>query len=298
MTWVSLALELDACHAEALSERLLESGALSVATEDAAAGTPAERACFDEPGEESCAWTRVRLNMLAQDENSGRALLARACADADLELPNELCVTFVDEVDWVRATQAQFAPIRISEKLWIVPSWHEPPDPAAINLILDPGRAFGTGSHSTTQLCLEWIEQEVRAGQTLLDYGCGSGILAIAAKKLGANRSVGVDIDALALEAARANATANGVVCEFADAGAPLSIKANLLVANILANPLILLAPALAGCTIAGGRIALSGILKSQAEEVAQVYRQWFKIDPLAEKEGWVRVSGTRFGDA
>jgi ribosomal protein L11 methyltransferase len=298
MTWVSLAIELDARHAEALSDLLLESGALSVAIEDAAEDSTARRMSRDALGEEPRAWTKVRLSFLAQDEGLARALLARACAGADLELPDKVCVAFVDEIDWVRATQEQFAPIRISDRLWIVPSWHEPPDPAAINLILDPGLAFGTGSHPTTQLCLAWLERQLRPGQSVLDYGCGSGILAIAAKRLGANRSVGVDIDAAALETARANAAANRVVCEFLDAEAPLSIKADLVVANILANPLRLLAPALAGCTIAGGRIALSGILKSQAGEVAQVYRQWFDIGPLIEKEEWVLVCGTRIGSA
>jgi len=279
MGWVSLVLEL---------------GALSVATEDASAGTADEKAIFDEPGEARATWPRLRMRVLADDAAQGRQLLARASAELDMAGLAEAVIEIVEEVDWVRVTQAQFEPQRISDRLWIVPSWHEAPDPEAINIRLDPGLAFGTGSHPTTRLCLEWLEQTVQGGETVLDYGCGSGILAIAALKLGAGSALGVDVDAMALEAARANCAANVVRCEFSDAAAPITIKADIVVANILANPLRLLAPALAGHTRPGGRLALAGILVQQADELIGIYQPWFDLDPLVEADGWVRISGKR----
>lgn len=294
MSWVSLVLELDAGKADALSDKLLELGALSVATEDAAAGTTNEKAIFDEPGEARATWPRLRMRVLADDAAQGRQLLARASAELDMAGLAEAVIEIVEEVDWVRVTQAQFEPQRISDRLWIVPSWHEAPDPKAINIRLDPGLAFGTGSHPTTRLCLEWLEQTVQGGETVLDYGCGSGILAIAALKLGAGSALGVDVDTMALEAARANSAANAVRCEFSDAAAPITIKADIVVANILANPLRLLAPALAGHTRLGGRLALAGILVQQADELIGIYQPWFDLDPLVESDGWVRISGKR----
>jgi ribosomal protein L11 methyltransferase len=294
MALVSLVLELDAVEADALADKLLELGALSVTTEDAAAGTDAEKAIFDEPGEDSASWPRLRMRVLAEGAEQGRALLARAAAALDMAGLADAAIESVEDLDWVRLTQAQFQPQRISQRLWIVPSWHQAPDPKAINIRLDPGLAFGTGSHPTTRLCLEWLEQVVQGGETVLDYGCGSGILAIAALKLGAGRALGVDVDATALESARANCTVNSVHCEFADAAAPITIKADLVVANILANPLRLLAPALAGHTRPGGRLALAGILAQQADELIAIYRPWFDLDPLVESDGWVRIAGKR----
>ena len=294
MAWVSLLLELDAVGADALSDKLLELGALSVTTEDAAAGTDAETAIFDEPGEDPSSWQRLRMRVLADDADQGRALLARAGAALGMAGLADAAIESVDDLDWVRVTQAQFEPQRISQRLWIVPSWHPAPDPKAINIRLDPGLAFGTGSHPTTRLCLEWLEQVVQGGETVLDYGCGSGILAIAALKLGAGRALGVDLDATALEAARANCAVNAVHCEFADAAAHITIKADLVVANILANPLKLLAPALAGHTRPGGHLALAGILAQQADDLIDTYRPWFDLDPLVESDGWVRIAGKR----
>ena len=294
MGWVSLVLELDAFEADALSGKLLELGALSVTMEDAAAGTLDEKAIFDEPGEDPATWPRLRIRVLASDAGQGRQLLA--CASTELGMTGlaEATIEIVEEVDWVRVTQAQFEPQRISARLWIVPSWHEAPDPKAINIRLDPGLAFGTGSHPTTRLCLEWLEQTVQGGESVLDYGCGSGILAIAALKLGAASALGLDVDPVALEAARANCAANAVRCEFSDAAAPITIKADIVVANILANPLRLLAPALAAHTRPGGRLALAGILAQQADELIGIYQPWFDLDPLVEADGWVRISGKR----
>ena len=294
MSWVSLVLELDADVADALSDSLLALGALSVTTEDAAAGTADERAIFDEPGEDSATWPRLIMRVLAVDAEQGRHMLARACAGLGITALPEANIEVVEEIDWVRLTQAQFEPQRISDRLWIVPSWHEAPDPSAINIRLDPGLAFGTGSHPTTRLCLEWLEQTVKGGERVLDYGCGSGILAIAALKLGAASALGVDVDQAALEAAGANCAANEVCCEFSDAAAPITIKADIVVANILANPLRLLAPALAAHTRPGGHLALAGILAQQADELAGIYQAWFELGPPVESDGWVRISGIR----
>ena len=294
MSWASLVFELDASQADALSDELLEQGALSVESEDAAAGTSEEKPIFDEPGEDATTWPRLRLRFLAHEAGEARKLLEAACAKLHIPRPAEIRMDTIEETDWVRLTQAQFEPQKISERLWIVPTWHDVPNPGAINIRLDPGLAFGTGSHPTTRLCLQWLEQTVRGGESVLDYGCGSGILAIAAMKLGAGRSVGLDVDPAALDAARANCEANSVHCDFTDAAAPLNIKADIVVANILANPLRVLAPALARHTRPGGRLALAGILVSQADELAGIYRQWFDLDVIVENDGWVRISGVR----
>jgi ribosomal protein L11 methyltransferase len=201
----------------------------------------------------------------------------------------------VAEQDWVCASRDQFAPIRISARLWIVPSWHEAPDPGAINLLLDPGLAFGTGAHATTRLCLRWLEHAVRGGESVLDYGCGSGILAIAAMKLGAARADGVDIDEQALLAARSNAIHNRVQVSFHSAAGAIRQPAQIVVANILAHPLIVLAPLLAQLTAHGGRLALAGLLADQADEVRAAYRTWFAFDTPRQDEGWTLLSGTKY---
>jgi ribosomal protein L11 methyltransferase len=196
--------------------------------------------------------------------------------------------------DWVRETQSQFAPIRIGARLWIVPSWCAPADASAINLTLDPGLAFGTGSHPTTRLCLEWLVDAAVDGARVLDYGCGSGILAIAAAKLGAAQVDGVDVDPQAIRASADNARANGVDARFMLADALPLTRADVVVANILANPLILLAPALAARVRDGGRIALAGILVPQAAAVQDAYAPWFTLAPWREHDGWVLLAGTR----
>ena len=291
---VVLVLEVDGPNAELLSDELVEIGADSVEVEDADAGTALERALYEEPDTGAAGWSRWKLKLNAGDESTARALLARACAGIGIPVPESCSVEPLEELDWVRATQAQFPPIRVSSRLWIVPTWERPPDPNAVNVVLDPGRAFGTGSHPTTFLCLEWLEREIRGGETVLDYGCGSGILAIAARKLGAAHACGVDIDPQALEAARANAELNAVDCKFMPADAALDLQADIVVANILASPLTLLAPVLAAHTRTGGRLALAGLLAHQGEDIARVYTRWFDIDPAVERQGWTRISATR----
>jgi ribosomal protein L11 methyltransferase len=295
MPWISVTFEIPAAEVETVSDALIESGALSVDVTDAEAGTPAESPVFDEPGAQRAEWRRARLSALVHGEADAAALVAVACARAGI-MPPPHGVEAVPEQDWVGASRDQFTPIRISPRLWVVPSWHLPPDPAAINLLLDPGLAFGTGSHATTRLCLTWLEREIRGGESVLDYGCGSGILAIAAMKLGAARADGVDIDDQALLAAHANALHNRTKVSFHGTADAVRQPAQIVVANILAHPLIVLAPLLARLTARRGRLALAGLLTQQAEEVRAVYQSWFDFDAPTHEEGWTLLSGTRRG--
>lgn len=294
MSWVSVSFEVAAHEVEAVSDALLEAGAASVDVADADAGSASERPVFAEPGSDApLNWRRSVVTALAAEGTDAAALVAAACARAGIAPPPHRARP-VAEQDWVRASRDQFAPIRVSQRLWIVPSWHAPPDPVAINLLLDPGLAFGTGSHPTTRLCLNWLERMVRGGETVLDYGCGSGILAIAAMKLGAARADGVDIDSQALLAARVNALHNRVQATFHGAADVIQRPAQIVVANILAHPLIVLAPLIARLTARGGRLALAGLLAGQAEEVRAAYEPWFDFEEPGQDEGWMLLSGTR----
>jgi ribosomal protein L11 methyltransferase len=288
-------VELEAGAADAFSDALLEAGALSASVEDAEAGTAAERPIFGEPGSVPAVhWRRNVVRALIPDDVDADALLACAAEAAGMDAVPAHRVEDVPERDWVRATQSQFQPIRISDRLWIVPSWHTAPDPGAINIALDPGLAFGTGSHPTTRLCLQWLESHVRPGLSVLDYGCGSGILAIAAAKLGAGTVTGVDIDPDALRAAAANAAANGVDVRLHGTDDAAALQADLVVANILATPLKVLAPLLAAHTRAGGRIALAGLLEEQSAAVSAAYAPWFDMVVFATAEGWAALEGVR----
>jgi ribosomal protein L11 methyltransferase len=250
---------------------------------------------FDEPGAAATGgWRRTRIRALVPAGAEIAPLLAAAAADAGLAAAPDYAVETVGDADWVRRTQAQFAPIRISPRLWIVPSWHAAPDPHAINIRLDPGLAFGTGSHPTTKACLRWLERHVVRGARVLDYGCGSGILAVAAMKLGAGDALGVDIDPEAVAAARANAERNDAAARFLDSHAPFTFPADLVVANILAKPLQVLAPVLVAHCRPGGRIALAGILAAQAQAVADAYATGFAMRTFDEDDGWVMLEGTR----
>ncbi len=295
MSWQSVRLLVDSKHAELLSDALLEIGALSVSLEDADAGTVDETPLFGEPDHPTAElWAHsIAVVLLDKDANVAEAL-AIAAQQAGIAAPTDYTVEAVAEQDWVRLTQSQFDPIPISPRLWIVPTWHDAPDRDAINLKLDPGLAFGTGSHPTTRLCLRWLDAHLQGGETLLDYGCGSGILAIAAIRLGAARVDGVDIDPQAVTASRDNATLNGVSAHFDLPGELAPGQYDVVVANILTNPLKGMAPLLAGRVRAGGRLVLSGILAEQAEDVMAVYRDWFVFDPSAVDEGWVRLVGVK----
>jgi ribosomal protein L11 methyltransferase len=299
--WVSVALETDAAHADALSDALLAAGAISVSVEDALAGTDLETPQFGEPdasggGPTTPLWSESRVVALfdPSDDLIGR-ITAATLAAGIADLP-EIELEDVAEQDWVRLTQAQFDPIRVNQRLWIVPSWHAAPDADAINLVLDPGLAFGTGSHPTTFLCLQWLTETLCGGDgtqlSVLDYGCGSGILGIAAAKLGAASVLGVDIDRNALTSAADNAERNGVALALRHSGETLDEQFDVVVANILTNPLCVLAPLLSARIGKNGRIALSGVLATQAEQVIAAYAPWLALQVGAEREGWVRLEG------
>ena len=294
MPWQSLRIEAGADAAEALSDALMALGALSVGIEDADAETPDELPIFGEPGlGEPGVWRRNVVSALFDAGLDLAAVVDEAAAAAGIAQPR-YTIEAVPEQDWVRATQSQFDPIPIAGKLWIVPSWHSAPEPGAINIVLDPGLAFGTGSHPTTHLCLAWLVDHLRGGEKLLDYGCGSGILAIAAKKLGAGETLGVDIDPQAILSSQQNAEQNLVEAAFCLPDAMPPYLADVVVANILSIPLKVLAPVLAQSCRQGGRIALSGILAEQAAEVAAVYAAWFDMAEPVFMENWTLLTGTK----
>jgi len=302
MSWTEVVIEIAREHAEALSDALMESGALSVSVEDADEGTDQEKPLFGEPGMEptEAAWEHSRVVALTDVDADQAAIVAEAAAAIGLQSVPPFSMRNVADEDWVRLTQSQFAPIHIGKNIWVVPSWHEAPDPDGLILELDPGLAFGTGSHPTTRLCMEWLEAHPAPGKTVLDYGCGSGILAMVAKKMGAGDVAGVDIDPQAIESARANAERNQ--CEI-DYYLPDSFAAShkpqhatgrfdIVVANILSSPLKLMAPMLAGRVAPGGSLVLSGVLARQAEEVALAYAPFIKLGVWAEQDGWVALHG------
>ena len=294
MAWQRVTVAIAGEHAEALADALQEEDALSVDVADEAAGTPQEEPVFGEPGAQPPAWKRCRVSALFAPDADAAAAFDRALASAGTPPLAAASFDRLEDDDWVARTQRQFAPMRAGERLWIVPTWHAPPEPQAINIVLDPGAAFGTGSHPTTRLCLAWLEKNVRATTAVLDYGCGSGILGIAALRLGARAATGVDIDPQALESASYNASRNGVALQVVSATDSLAVAADLTVANILANPLRMLAPLISAHTRSGGRIALSGILEAQREEVIRAYAPWAALEVQAREEGWVLIAGTR----
>lgn len=296
MAWLLLIINANEQNAEAISDALMEIGALSASIEDANAETQAEQAIFGEPGDPSPGiWQEnIVTAMFNEDANVSDIIVTlqsklKSHNNANLQYRTDL----VADQDWVRATQAQFAPIKITDKLWIVPTWHDAPNNEAINIILDPGLAFGTGSHPTTSLCLEWLTQQPKLNN-VLDYGCGSGILAIAAKKLGAEVVVGVDIDSQAIISSHYNAQQNNVDISFYDANTFAHQTFDVVVANILSSALMVLAPALAKYCNVGGKLALSGILESQTDALMSRYSEWFNMDTPIQKDAWVLLIGTK----
>ena len=293
--WVNVSIRTRAENAEALSEALLDHGALSVSVEDADAGTDSETPQFGEPGSaETPLWANSRVVALFAPADDLIGQVAAAAHAIGLEDLPDIELEDVAEENWVQLTQSQFDPIRISDRLWIVPSWHEAPDPKAINLQLDPGMAFGTGSHPTTRLCLEWLLENIETGNSVLDYGCGSGILAITAAKLGADKVIGVEIDEQAIEAAKRNADQNNVAIELRHSREAVPELFDRVVANILTNPLCVLAPLLTGRLAQQGTLALSGVLESQAQQVVEAYAPHIRLEIGAVSEGWCRLQGIR----
>jgi ribosomal protein L11 methyltransferase len=285
---------------EAVSDALIDAlGALSVSVEDADADTADERAIFGEPGlpTPSAGWSRSVLRALYADDaaatDAATALLADPTLSPGVHL---LALQTVDDQDWVRLTQQQFSPVEVRAGFWIVPTWHEPPADARHVLRLDPGLAFGTGTHPTTRMCLQWIDEQLPERlqpARVLDYGCGSGILAMAAAQRVATEVVAVDIDPAAVEATVRNAAANGVVLQ---AGLPdlAGGQHGLVLANILASPLKLLAPLLTGLVAPGGHLVLAGILERQADELRAAYAPFVDLRVDRAQEGWILMTARR----
>lgn len=293
MSFKQLKIKVDSEKADLLGDAFFDENALSVSVEDQFEGTEFEEPIFNEPGMDvDKLWQHSLLViLLAEDsdiEDTVKNVQNKTKLNFDYEIEN------IDDQDWVRLTQSQFEPIKITDKLFIVPSWHELPVANATGIILDPGLAFGTGSHPTTFMCLEWLAENVSNTDNILDYGCGSGILAITAAKLGAKSVTGVDIDKQAIESSLYNAEVNQTQVNFFLPDKFKSTTYDIVIANILSNPLRMLATALAGYVRQGGKIVLSGILDSQIEEMSSIYQQWFEMQVHKIMDGWVCLEGIK----
>ncbi len=294
MAWLLLKIQANEQNADLISDALMTIGALSASIEDANAETLSEQAIFGEPGDPPPGiWQQNIVTAMfdeAAEVNQVISALSQETSIPQFHYSTEI----IAEQDWVRATQAQFDPIKITEQLWIVPTWHVAPNNDAINIVLDPGLAFGTGSHPTTHLCLQWLTEQTLNKKSVLDYGCGSGILAIAAKMLGACHVSGVDIDLQAIVASNYNAQQNQVEVDFFDAHIFTDQTFDIVVANILSSALVVLAPALAKYCKSGAKLALSGILEEQQEALLARYSEWFNMDAPTQKDAWILLTGTK----
>jgi len=277
----------------------LEAGALSVQADDADAESADEQPLYGEPGMPMAqattmpGWRRTLLAALVDDTTDPHQMLVAAARTLGQAVPDIREVRRVADQDWVSLTQSQFEPIAIGERLAITPSWHQPWE-GRLSIVLDPGLAFGTGSHPTTRLCLQWLEQHLVPGARVIDYGCGSGILAIAASRLGAAEVIGIDIDPQALRATRDNAARNGVAVQVLESNAPAPEAADVVVANILSSPLKLLAPVLTGLVKPGGWLVLSGVLERQIDEVTLAYAPLMALHAAQRSDGWACLVGSK----
>lgn len=292
MPWLQLKVATTRTQTEAVEDALMAAGAVSVTVEDNADQPILEPAVGETP-----LWNQTRVTGLfdaATDTDQATVIATAYFAD---HLPSYRWEILEDK-DWERQWMDNFHPMQFGQRLWICPSWKQPPDNNAVNLMLDPGLAFGTGTHPTTALCLQWLDGCSLDNKTVVDFGCGSGILGIAALLLGASYVTAIDNDPQALVATRDNAQRNGIELKHIDTWLPgehpANIQADFVLANILAGPLLELAPQLAAAALGGGHIVLSGIIASQADELQRCYQQWFDMDPPQLHEGWVRLTGTK----
>ncbi|MGG4663465.1 50S ribosomal protein L11 methyltransferase [Providencia vermicola] len=292
MPWIQIKINSTAQHAEALGDELIETGAVSVTFQDSH-DTPV----FEPLPGETRLWGDTDVIGLFDAETEMKFVVAQLENSPLLGTGFAHKIEQLEDKDWEREWMDNFHPMRFGERLWICPSWRDVPDPTAVNVMLDPGLAFGTGTHPTTSLCLQWLDGLDLEGKTVIDFGCGSGILAIAALKLGAAHAIGIDIDPQAITASRDNAKRNGVserLSLYLPKDQPQELQADVVVANILAGPLRELASMISVLPRAGGLLGLSGVLATQAESVADAYRTTFEIDPIAEKEEWCRITGVK----
>ncbi|NRA69567.1 MAG: 50S ribosomal protein L11 methyltransferase [Gammaproteobacteria bacterium] len=292
MPWIQLKLNATADTAEHLGDILSDSGALSVTFLDAK-----DNPVFEPLPGETRLWGETDIVALYEGEQDMTVVLNFLKAQPELGADFAHKIEPLEDKDWVREWMDQFHPMKFGKRLWICPSWRDVPDPTAVNVMLDPGLAFGTGTHPTTALCLTWLDGLDLTDKTVVDFGCGSGILAIAALKLGAKRVVGIDIDPQAIIASKENARRNGVeglIELYLPQDQPDDILGDVLVANILAGPLEELAPLMQGLVKTGGPLALSGLLPSQADRLLNVYSQWFDMAPATEQDEWIRLNGIK----
>ncbi|GGB88841.1 ribosomal protein L11 methyltransferase [Marinobacterium zhoushanense] len=302
MPWLQIKVETAPEQAEQYEDLLLAAGCAAVTYQDAA-----DQPIFEPDLGTTPLWSQTVVTGLFAAEHDLQETLA-LLRSAQQQLPEiegrphpEIKAEILEDKDWEREWMENYHPMQFGKRLWVCPSWREAPDPNAVNMMLDPGLAFGTGTHPTTSLCLEWLDSQSLDDQLVVDYGCGSGILGIAALLLGANKVVAVDIDPQALTATRDNLERNRLDSSRLSVSLPNAtpaVKADTLVANILAGPLVELAPTLEALVRPGGRILLSGLLADQADSVSTAYSQWFKMEPAVEKDGWIRLTGTKYQDA
>ncbi|KML70598.1 50S ribosomal protein L11 methyltransferase [Pectobacterium peruviense] len=292
MPWIQLKINTSGKVAEQLGDTMIESGAVSVTFQDTH-DTPV----FEPLPGETRLWGDTDAIALYDAETDMNAVIAMLEQEPLLGVGFKHKIEQLEDKDWEREWMDNFHPMQFGKRLWICPSWREIPDPSAVNVMLDPGLAFGTGTHPTTSLCLQWLDGLDLEGKTIIDFGCGSGILAIAALKLGAARAIGIDIDPQAIQASRDNAQRNGVSERlelYLPKDQPADLSADVVVANILAGPLRELAPLISDLPKAGGHLGLSGVLSTQADGVAEAYADKFTLDPVAEREEWCRITGQR----
>jgi len=295
MSWMQVRFHASRAQVEAVENALLGAGALSVTLQDDADQPILEPELGTTP-----IWDKTEvIGLFEASRNSDEVLdQIRLCygLEGDKELPPHK-TELVEDKDWVRAWMEDYHPMPFGERLWVCPSWREPPQKDAVNLMLDPGLAFGTGTHPTTALCLKYLDREVKGNELVVDYGCGSGILGIAALLLGAHHMIGTDIDPQALTATRDNAGRNNISDDCYEIYLPEDtppVQADITVANILAGPLVSLGPHIAELTRSGGKLALSGLLAEQAKEVSEAYSQWFDMNPPEQQGDWVVLSGIK----
>ena len=292
MAWWQLSIQCTAAELEQTEDVLLELGALSISLADAK-----DEPLYEPLPGHTPVWQDSIVTGMFDTVHTPEQLYHELSNRLPSHLIGSIRQSQLEDQDWIQAYRDHYFPIQCGEKLWIVPSWHEAPDPQAINIVLDPGLAFGTGGHPTTALCLAWLAENNIRDKTLIDYGCGSGILAIAACKLGAEKALGVDIDPQAIDASRQNAERNTIGKAHFALSLPKQMDrspVDLLIANILSGPLVQLAQDLAELVKPGGKILLSGILSEQANEIQLAYQPFFELDPVCTREDWIRVTGTR----
>jgi len=292
MPWIQIKINSTGEHAETFSDALMDAGAVSVTFQDTH-----DNPVYEPLPGETRLWGDTDVIGLFDAETDMDDVVTMLSQHPLLGSAFRHKIEQIEDKDWEREWMDNFHPMRFGERLWICPSWRDVPDPDAVNVMLDPGLAFGTGTHPTTSLCLSWLDGLDLQGKTVIDFGCGSGILAIAALKLGAAQAIGIDIDPQAIQASRDNAERNGVADRlslYLPHQQPDNLQADVVVANILAGPLRELAPLISVLPKSGGHLGLSGVLASQAEAVCEAYADRFALDAVAEKEEWCRITGVR----